>query len=172
MEALPSITIEHTNPWFSVLNRGGYYTIEPHQIQVGIIPIVEQSSILLVRVHRPVIDDDPLETPGGSAEANEDLIVAARRELYEETGVRILESDRFTLLPPISLLSSRKPTLEYIYEVNILKSEFESRGAFDSEIKSVELYSFEQIKNKLISGEIYVSLSMAILSRFILSRGI
>ena len=85
----------HENEWFSTRNRGGYYTVEYHQPHVVILPVVNQDSIVLVRVKRPVIDDDPLELPAGCVEAGETPEQGARRELAEETGMRVDDLTRF-----------------------------------------------------------------------------
>ena len=89
--------------WFNVLNRGGYYTVEYHLPQVVILPVVEQQSIVMVRVKRPVLGDIPLELPAGCAEEGELLIEGAARELGEETGIKIHEANRLIPLPPLAM---------------------------------------------------------------------
>jgi len=167
--SLSAISIEYENKWFFVKNRGGYYTVETEYPQVGVLPIMDNHSLILVRVKRPVIADIPFEIPGGSVEELETPVFSAARELYEETGINIKELSRFQLLPPLSLSSTRRPVLEYIYKVNISQSEFDKKEPYDNEIVSVECLSFEAVKDRIIKGEIYVGLSVAIISRFLLS---
>ena len=63
-ELVPVETL-HENPWYSVRNRGGFFTVEYHLRQVVVLPVVNQDSIAMVRVKRPVINDMPLELPAG-----------------------------------------------------------------------------------------------------------
>ena len=169
--ALQPVSVEYKNEWFCVKNRGGYYTVETEYPQVCVLPIVDDHSIVLVHVKRPVIIDNPLEIPCGAMKRSEMPVDAATRELQEETGINIQDLYRFQQQFPLSHSSTRKPTLEYIYQVHISQKEFGSRGSFDNEIDGIECVSFEDVKHKIIHGEIYVGLSVAILSRFLLSRG-
>ena len=165
----PVITI-HENKWFSLMNRGGYYTLECHRPQVVILPVVDNRAIVMVRVKRPVMADSPLELPAGGAKENEAPLEAAAREFQEETGVKIDRLDRFQLLPSIAISPNRYPILPWIYQIDILKQEFDTRDSHDDEVVSVECFTFEEVKEKIIQGEIYVSLPLAIVSRFLFSE--
>ena len=57
----------HENPWFSVRNRKGYFTVEYNMPQVLILPIVDNKAVVMVRVDRPVVADVTLELPAGGA---------------------------------------------------------------------------------------------------------
>jgi 8-oxo-dGTP pyrophosphatase MutT (NUDIX family) len=165
----PVVTI-HENRWFALRNRGGYYTIEYHRPQVAVLPIVDNHSIVMVKVKRPVIDDIPLELPAGAAKVDEKPVTTAARELQEETGIRIAQSDRFQLLPSLVISSSRYPILPWIYQIDISKREFDLRDPHDEEIVSVECISFEEVQRRIICSEIYISLAVAVLSRFLFSK--
>jgi 8-oxo-dGTP pyrophosphatase MutT (NUDIX family) len=52
---------------------------------VIIIPILEDSSLLMVEGYRHGADENLLELPGGFIEENEEPSQAAKRELFEET---------------------------------------------------------------------------------------
>lgn len=158
----------HENPWFFVRNRGGYYTIEYKTPQIAILPIVEDHSIVMIRAKRPVIGDNTLELPAGDAGEAETPVIAAARELAEETGINIWELERFQLLPPISILPNRSPVFSYIYQICITQQEFDMRKMHDEEILSVESIFFDDVKQMIVDGEIYVSFPISIISRFFL----
>ena len=60
-----------------------------HNGGVGVVPVDEQGNVTLVRQHRVAPDQVMLEIPAGKLDtASEDPLLAARRELEEETGLR------------------------------------------------------------------------------------
>lgn len=167
---LPVETLHH-NAWFSVRNRGGYYTIEYNQPQVMILPIVDNKAVVMVRVYRPVIDDITLEIPAGGTKENEMPIEAAIREFREETGITINDKNRFEMLPPLVHMP-RSPRLPYYFQVHLSKDEFKHRAAHDDEIASVEYFEFDEVLRKIIKGEIFIGLQIAIITRYLLQNAI
>ncbi len=94
--------VYHT-PWMrvrrdEVLNHHGkpliYSVAEIHHPAVYIVPMNAAGDILLQRQYRYTIDAPMWEIPSGHSDGQE-LLVAAQRELREETG---LESDNWVLL--------------------------------------------------------------------------
>ena len=168
-ELVPVETL-HENPWYSVRNRGGFFTVEYRLRQVVVLPVVNQDSIAMVRVKRPVINDTPLELPAGALEKDEDAATGAARELLEETGIKVTNLDRFISMAPISVSSTRNPNLSYIFKVDISEKEYVNRQPHDDEIYSVERFAVNDLAKKMASGEIYVSLTLAVLGIFLASR--
>ena len=168
-ELVPVETL-HENPWYSVRNRGGFFTVENRLRQVVVLPVVNQDSIAIVRVKRPVINDTPLELPAGAIEKDEDAATGAARELLEETGIKVTNLDRFISMAPISVSSTRNPNLSYIFKVDISEKEYVNRQPHDDEIYSVERFAINDLAKKMASGEIYVSLTLAVLGIFLASR--
>lgn len=54
---------------------------------VMIIPITKEGEVVLVKQFRPVIDDYIYEFPAGIIDPGESMEEAAKRELFEETGL-------------------------------------------------------------------------------------
>jgi 8-oxo-dGTP pyrophosphatase MutT (NUDIX family) len=166
---LEPVMLRHQNPWFKVLSRESYFSIEYERPQVVVLPILEGKAIVMIRVKRPLIDDCPLELPAGDSKAGESPRMAAIREFKEETGICINAPQRFVPTLPVSEMPGRIPVLLSIFEVNVSQFEFDSRLQHDHEVLSVEAISFPDIARKLVSGEIYLSAPMAIISRFLLN---
>lgn len=167
---LSPVEIVHENPWFSVWNRGGYFTVEYHQRQVTVLPVVNGDAIAMVRVRRPVINDMTLELPAGGVEKGEDPVHAASRELEEEAGIVIADLGRFVPMPPIAISSTRMPRLSYVFRIDVSEHEFAERRPHDDEIHDVERIPIGDLAEMMASGAIYVSLTLAILGIFSTSR--
>jgi ADP-ribose pyrophosphatase len=165
--ALPAAL--HENPWFSVRKRGRYYTIEYRQEQAIILPIVDNRGVVMVRVKRPVINDTPLELPAGGIDAGETPVVGAAREFAEETGIAISDISRFVPLPSLSPSPNRTPTRLHVFRVDITGEEFAQRGLHDDEITGVEHIPLDELANRIINGDIYVAVPVAVLATFLLS---
>lgn len=160
----------HENPWFSVCNRGGYFTVEYHLRQVIVLPVVSNDSVAMVRVKRPVINDLSLELPAGAVEEDESPVAAAARELDEEAGIAISDSDRYIPMPPLAVSPTRMPSLVYVFQVDITEREFLERKSHDEEIYCVERVYLQDLAQMMASGEIYVAVPLAILGIFLASR--
>lgn len=57
-----------------------------HNPSVGIIPIINNKEIILIKQYRHAVNEVLIEIPAGKIETNESPIDAAKRELEEETG--------------------------------------------------------------------------------------
>jgi len=161
----------HSNPWFVLNSRGGYYTIELRHPSVVILPIVDSHSILMVRPIRPVVVDCPLELPAGGVDEGELPVEGAARELQEETGIRV-EAARLVPMTPISLSPNRFPQLIYIFQVDLTQNEFEQRKLHDEEIDALELVTFQKAMDYLVSGGIYVAVPAAVIGIYLLKQSL
>jgi len=168
-ETLQPVAEVHRNPWFSVCDRAGRFTVEYHQRQVAVLPVVDRTSVVMVRPKRPVLDDCPLEFPAGGIETDETAAAAAARELLEETGIGLIDVDRFVPLPPIATAPNRTPMLGSIFRVDLTCAEFEARGEFDDEIAAVERFGVEDLRQLVADGGVYVTLPLSMLLHFFFS---
>ncbi|WP_022668261.1 NUDIX hydrolase [Desulfospira joergensenii] len=161
----------HTNNWFTVRDRGGYYTVEYISPQVIILPVVAKHSIVMVKVKRPVIADSALELPAGGAKVNETPLRAAARELFEETGIQVEDCRRFQPILPVAGAPNRNPELLYVYKVDLSEEDVMHKKGHDQEIDKVEILKFTEICSRISSGDIYVTTPIAVISRYLLSMG-
>jgi ADP-ribose pyrophosphatase len=100
------------------LRRGGWSYIERIN-STGVVCIVartKEDRIILVEQHRPPVDCQVIELPAGLAgdlvdQANEQLEVAARRELLEETGYEATQLRRVTTVASSAGLTDEVVTI-------------------------------------------------------------
>lgn len=87
----------YDNPWISVTHEqvitpagtaGIYGVVHFKSRAIGIIPIDEQGYTWLVRQFRYTLQQHLWEIPMGGGALNDDPLLAAQRELAEETGLR------------------------------------------------------------------------------------
>jgi len=93
--------IAYENPWIRVVEDhvvgpdglpGMYGVVELRQPAVFVVAVNERGEVLLETVDRHTVGPS-VEVPAGGSKG-EDLLVAAKRELYEETGY-VAESWRY-----------------------------------------------------------------------------
>lgn len=168
---LQPVELVHENPWFAVRNRGGYYTLEYHQPQVIVLPIVEKRAVVMVRAKRPVLDDCTLELPAGCSEPErgESPEAGCARELAEETGI-VVDAKRLIPMPPLAASPNRMPVLVYSFRVDLTQEEFDRRGKHDEEIESVELIELDEAVRMIASGAIYVAIPVAMIGTYLMTR--
>jgi 8-oxo-dGTP pyrophosphatase MutT (NUDIX family) len=158
---------QHENQWFTVMNRGGYYTTEYREKHVIVLPVVEERAVVMVHSKRPVLGDVTLELPAGAFGASETPEEGAARELGEETGIRVAPG-RMVAMPPLALSPNRIPSLLYVFRVHLARAEFDARGGHDDEVEGVELMAFAEVSRKIADGTIYVAAPIAIVASYLL----
>ena len=86
----------YENPWIEVTHEevitpgkteGIYGLVHFKTRAVGIVPVDRDGNTRLVGQHRYTLDQFSWEIPEGGASLDEDLLLAAQRELQEETGL-------------------------------------------------------------------------------------
>jgi ADP-ribose pyrophosphatase len=101
MDSTNAKKIVTTGKYVNLATRGGWEFVERKNISgiVGIVAVTDDAKILLIGQYRPPMDKMVYELPAGLAgdvagTEEEDLAVAARRELLEETGYEAREMIR------------------------------------------------------------------------------
>lgn len=160
--------IVHKNPYFSVKRKKDYYSITFSTEQVIILPVVDNSHIFFIQTIRPVFDKPFIELPAGTSESEENIEMAALRELSEETGISKIDERRFKPLPSLNVISCRTAPFWDTFKVNISREEYENRPPHDYEVAGTLLLLKNQVINKIHNGEIYVATVVAVCLQHIL----
>lgn len=135
------------------------HTTLHHPGAVIILPILENGEILLLNQYRPSIKEWITELPAGTLEPHELPIMAAMRELEEETGYSAQ-----TLIPLGQLL----PAAGFCDEIQhmFLGRELTKTNALEcdeDEVIEVLSYSVDSVEKMVINGEITDSKTLACL---------
>ena len=97
----------YQNPWITVyedqvqLPDGRttlYGVVTPPQAFVGIVPLLDHTTVLLVRQYRYIQDEVTWELPSGAMHVGETPQQAAQRELQEEVGYRASHFEQLSLM--------------------------------------------------------------------------
>ena len=128
-----------------------------HNGGAAVVPITKDGKILMVRQYRNALDRYTLEIPAGALDsAQESGMECVARELEEETGY-IAKSIEWL----VSTNSWAAFTNEKV-EIFVARGLIPSKQNFDEE-ESIELqtYTLDELKEKIFSGEITDSKSVA-----------
>jgi 8-oxo-dGTP pyrophosphatase MutT (NUDIX family) len=160
--------------WFGVYEKPGYgWLIDRPKLATIVAARDPSGGLVMVRQWRPIHaeGESDWEMPGGAAEANEDPITAAARELEEETGFRPLEPGRVLggELEPI-------PGMGKFTHRLILFPRCEPTGRRQPEedpgIREVRVMSDDEIRRRIGEGEIRAQPTLAGLALLtVLDRG-
>jgi 8-oxo-dGTP pyrophosphatase MutT (NUDIX family) len=124
-QKLSSKTV-HKNPYYSVREdkvikpdgtEGFYYVVEDREA-VFIVALDNQQNVYLVELHRYTVNDISVEVPAGGIDG-QDPLVAAKRELQEETGLTAKNWKELGFVYPLNGIISGK---NYIFLATELQS--------------------------------------------------
>ena len=144
--------IVHQNPYFEILLKNKYYTYKPICREVIILPIVDDYKILLIKAKRILLKKSIYELPAGGVNKNESLLNGAKRELKEETGVKILKRNKFIKMTGVYQIPNRNPRPVHAFYVKLDSDQISFKNYDKNEVSSVEVFHikkvFELIKKK------------------------
>lgn len=160
----------YSTEWFNVLENESYYSIEHKEDQVMVLPIVENSKIVLVKARRPVLGKFLWELPAGGVKNGESYAETAKREMAEETGIKVANLDRFHESQSFVLASNRMPMFPKVFYINLTNEEYLKKNEFDDEIEQVNAFSFEETIESIVQGDLFATLPIAVISKFLFTR--
>ncbi|HET7379872.1 MAG TPA: NUDIX hydrolase [Gaiellales bacterium] len=122
---------------------------------VGVLPFVDQASVVLVRQYRYVAGRATWEMPTGGVHAGEALEEAAQRELAEETGYR---AGRLT---HVSTYHTSKSVMDETAHLYIGEALVPAPTLPDpTEFIAVSVLPFARVLDMVLSGEIVDSMTI------------
>jgi len=124
---------------------------------VNIIARKEDGTFVFVRQYRQGTDEITEEIPGGAIDKGEDPLIAAKRELVEETGY---ESDSWKRLGAIDPNPAILSNQCFVYFADNVKETGTQK--FD-DLEEIELtfFSYQEVMRKITEGEVKHSLVLA-----------
>ena len=153
-------------PYFTVRSDGlrlpdgavkdPYYVIERPDAAI-IFPLTQAGEVVLVRQYRPAIDMMELGLPAGLVEEGEEPLVAARRELSEETGYA---GGKWEFLGAVASSPSLKDNWAHLF---LARDVTHAASPQPDEYERVEvvLVPVEELLPKFSAGEIVSSSGVA-----------
>ncbi len=139
--------------------------IVEHRPAVGMLPVLEDGSVLLIRQYRDAIRQEILEIPAGILNPGESPIEAARRELQEEVGYDATEMEEWGTFFTSPGFSDEELTV--FYATGLVESALEPD---DDEFIDVVRVEREQIRGLLASGQIRDAKTAAALAWYLAKK--
>lgn len=152
-----SSKVVYKNQWFSVRedqtlkpgNREGIYGVVETPPSVFAVALNEKREIYLVGLFRYPVEKYGLEVPAGSSD-NEDLLLAAKRELLEETGIKAKDWVKVGQFTPLNGISNEISNVFLARDLEETGSEPDKNEG----IMEVRKVAFEKVFDLIESGEI------------------
>ena len=133
-----------------------------HRGAAAVVPVMEDGRILLVRQYRNSLDRYSLEIPAGGLDSEgESGRVCAARELEEETGYRGENLEwLITIRTTVGFCNEK---IEIYTAENLIPS---VQNLDEDEYINLEIYSMNELKEKIFTGEIEDSKTISALLAF------
>lgn len=152
-----SSKIVHQNKWFKVRRdgivrpngkRGEYFTVMTRP-SVFVVALTPKKEIYLVRQFRYPAKKFSWELPAGGSDGQKPL-AAAKRELWEETGLRAAEWKKLAVINPMNGIADEEM---YVYLATDLRQTQKNKSAEEG-IVEIKKFSPAEIKKMVKGGKI------------------
>lgn len=122
-----------------------------HRGSVVLLPMPDDSSVILVRQYRHAIGTEVWELPAGTLEPGEPAEAAALRECHEEVG---LVADRAELLASLYPSPGYTTELMHFYRLTGLRTPAEVAHQDEDEYLEPKTFTLEEVRAAIARGEI------------------
>lgn len=129
-----------------------------HPGAVGVVPILDDGSMVFVKQYRYPLGTVLYEIPAGKLDPDEDPDVCARRELSEETGYSAREWQKLT-----SIVTTPGFTDEVIHLYAARGLEKYAQHTDEDEFIDIVVLTPQQVKQMVLEGTIYDSKTLSAL---------
>ena len=162
-----SSRVVHKNPWFSVREdkvvrpngkNGVYYVVDKPSCVV-IIPLTKKGEVYLIHIGRYTTGKSHWEIPIGSSD-NQDELIAAKRELKEETG---LVSKKWIKMGKLEVANGMSSQMSHVFAARDVKQSETKEKAIDEEIDRLQKVPFKKVLQMIKNNQIVDGPSVAAL---------
>lgn len=158
------------NNWISLklynIRLNGYdivdYNVVDFKNDSVVVLVKNNSKILVTKNFRFVVNKTLIELPAGNVECDESVIEAARREVYEETGINIENESAVLYYYPSNGIVNQK--------IYVVFADYKNGDLVvqTNEIKEAYWEDLAKLKEQLMNNEISDGPSVIALSRFLI----
>ena len=127
---------------------------------VSVLTETENGKIILVKQYRPAVENYTLELPAGHVEKGMSPEIAAKNEVEEETGLRVIQLSNLGLLEPDTGRMSNKQWAFYAKVENPADGEIIPSTELGVEVEAIDK---EQFKELILEGRFIHSLHLAVI---------
>lgn len=152
----PWIRVTHRNVITPAGNAGIYGVVHFKNLAIGIIPVDDKGYTWLVGQYRYTLDQYSWEIPEGGGPAHEAPLVAAQRELLEETGIRARRWTQILELHLSNSVTDERGIAFLAQELEIGQAQPE-----ETELLQVRRLPFDEAVQMALDGRITDALSVA-----------
>lgn len=168
----------YDNPWMSITehevlnpsgNLGIYGVVNFKNIAVGVLPLDQDLNTWLVGQYRYPLDQYSWEIPEGGCPAGEEVLIAAKRELQEETG---LAAQKWTKILKTHISNSVTNEAGYSFVAQDLT--MGQAAPEDTEDLKLWKLPFQEVFQMCLDGKITDSLSVLSIFKvnYLLEKGL
>ena len=170
-----SSKVVYKNPWYRVRQDkvvrpdgkpGEYNVVETQADACFIVPLSEKNEFYLINQFRYPINEFSWEVPNGSSEG-ENLLKAAKRELWEETGFTAGKVEKIGWFYSMNGISSEKCVVFAAFNIKISGKDMkEEEGIFE-----VKKFPVKKILEMIEKGQIRDGQTIAAIIQTLLYLG-
>lgn len=156
------LSIRHLEYKYKEIDKNMVFTVQDMSNWALIVPVLENGDMVVVCQFRVGTNSDTLEFPGGAVNKNEEPLMAAARELEEETGLKAKEIIPLGVMDPNPAFMTNK-----CFVFAATGCTFTGKVSLDLfEDTKAQVISEKELQSKIKNGEFSQSLSIAAYSLY------